>query len=99
MEYKDPVKVSAKNYKLLQQDGDFRLVEMVIPPRSSDVEHSHPNEMVYFITGGKVRVHLPEGDPVDLDIPDGHSMTHGPWTHRVENIGSTEIRAVIFERK
>lgn len=99
MEFKDPVKVSPENYKLLQQEGDFRLVEMILPAGKSDVEHSHHHEMVYFISGGKVRIHLPDADPVDLEIPDGHSMTHDPWTHRVENIGTTDIRAVIFERK
>lgn len=99
MEYKDPVEVSPDNYRLLLEDGDYRLAEMRLPAGSSDVEHSHPDEMVYFITGGKVRVHLPGGESVELEPPDGHVMKHGPWTHRVENIGDTEIKAILFERK
>ena len=99
MEYKDPIEVSPENYRLLLEDGDFRLVEMTLPAGTSDIEHSHPDEMVYFITGGKVRIHLPDGESVELDIPDGHSMKHEPWTHRVENIGTTDITAVLFERK
>ena len=98
MEYKDPTEVSPNNYRLLLEDGDYRLVEMSLPAGTSDIEHSHPNEMVYFITGGKARIHLPDGDSVDLEIPDGHVMKHEPWTHRVENIGATDIRAVLFER-
>ena len=57
MEYKNPIEVSPNNYRLLLEDGDYRLVEMSLPAGTSDIEHTHPNEMVYFITGGKVRIH------------------------------------------
>ncbi len=48
MEYKDPIEVSPGNYRLLLEDGDYRMVEMWLPAGTSDIEHSHPNEMVYF---------------------------------------------------
>ena len=99
MDYKDPVKVSPKNYRLLLEDGNYRMVEMRLPAGTSDIEHSHPNHMVYFIKGGKAHIHLPGGEPVELEIPDGHVMKHEPWTHRVENIGTTDILAIHFERK
>jgi mannose-6-phosphate isomerase-like protein (cupin superfamily) len=99
MEYKDPITVAPNNYRLLLEDGDYRLVEMSLAAGTSDIEHSHPNEMVYFITGGKVRIHLPGGESVELEVPDGHAMIHEPWTHRVENIGATNIKAILFERK
>lgn len=99
MEYKDPVEVSPRNYRLLLEDGAYRLVEMSLPAGTSDIEHSHPNEMVYFVKGGRARIHLADNKSVELDIPDGHSMKHEPWTHRVENIGTTDIKAILFERK
>lgn len=99
MEYKDPVEVSPDNYRLLLEDGDYRLVEMFLPAGTSDIEHSHPNEMVYFVSGGQARIHLPGGESVELEIADGHVMKHEPWTHRVENIGTTDIKAVLFERQ
>jgi beta-alanine degradation protein BauB len=99
IDYKDPIEVSPANYRLLVEDGDYRMIEMILPAGTTDIEHSHPNEMVYFISGGKVRIHLPGGEQVELDIPNGHAMNHEPWTHRVENVGTTDIRAVIFERK
>ncbi len=99
MDYIDPVKASPKNYRLLLEDGNYRMVEMWLPAGTTDIQHSHPNEMVYFIKGGKARIHLPSGEPVELEIPDGHVMKHEPWTHRVENIGTTDIKAILFERK
>lgn len=99
MDYIDPIKVSPKNYRLLLEDGDYRMVEMWLPAGTSDIEHSHPHEMVYFIKGGKARIHLPGGESVEMEIPDADVMKHEPWTHRVENIGSTDIKAILFERK
>ena len=99
MEYKDPIEVSPDNYRLLLEYGDYLHVEMSLPAGTSDIEHSHPDEMVYFITGGNLRIHLGGGESVELEIPDGHSMKHEPWTHRVENIGATDIKAILFERK
>ena len=99
MDYIDPIKVSPKNYRLLLEDGDYRMVEMWLPAGTSDIEHSHPHEMVYFIKGGKARIHLPGGESVEMEIPAAHVMKHEPWTHRVENIGSTDIKAILFERK
>ncbi|MCZ6689008.1 MAG: cupin domain-containing protein [Planctomycetota bacterium] len=99
MAYIDPVQSSPNNYKSLLDEGGVRVLKMTVPPGTSDIEHSHPSETVYFVKGGKVRIHVEGGDPMELEIPDGHTMNHGPWTHRVENIGETEIQAIIFERK
>ena len=56
------------------------------------------SEMVYFIEGGKVRIDVGD-EAMELDVPNGHSMKHEPWIHRVENIGDTDLLAVIFERE
>ena len=72
---------------------------MKLPAGQSDNEHVHPAEAVYFLSGGKVKVHLPEGDPLELEIPDGGTLSHVSWRHRVENVGETDIHAVIVELK
>lgn len=99
MTYIDPVTASPRNYKVLHEDDGVRLLEMRLPPGTSDVEHSHPSELVYFLKGSKVRVHVPGAAPIELDPPDGFVLPHEPWTHRVENIGQKELLAIIFEKK
>ena len=97
MDYIDAVEAASENYKLLSDDGDVRVVEMTLAPGEKDNLHSHHNETVYFISGSKVKIY--EGDEVmEADIPDGHVMHHGPWTHRVENVGDRTLKAIIFER-
>ena len=67
--------------------------EAAIPRLDSPLK---PNETVYFIKGGKVRIY--EGDEsMEAEIPDGHVMYHEAWTHVVENVGDTDILAIIYE--
>ena len=98
MTYIDPVAVSPDHYKTLFEDDEVRVLEMTLPAGVSDTEHSHPNEVVYFIKGGNAKIHVGD-DAMEAEIPDGHVMAHEPWTHRVENVGATDIHAIIFERK
>lgn len=97
MAYIDPVEASPNYYKVLFENDKVRVMEMNLPAGQSDNEHSHHDQTVYFLKGGKVRVHLTDGSTVELEVPDGHTMWHEAWTHRVENIGSTDIRAILFE--
>ncbi len=99
MSYIDPVEVSPDNYKVLLENDDVRALEMTLPAGTSDDQHSHPNETVYFITGGKAKIALPDGAVVDAEIPNGHVMWNGAWTHTVENAGTTDIHAIIVEDK
>lgn len=96
--YIDPVEAASEHYRLLQDGERARMIEMRVPPGARDNEHSHPNEFVYFIKGSKARIRVGE-DTVELDIPDGMVMEHEPWTHSVENVGVSEILAIIFELK
>ncbi len=99
MTYIDPIEVSPANYRLLLENDRVRVVEMTLRPGEIDEMHSHPSETVYFIKGGAVRVHAPDGGTAEVEFPDGGVMWHEPWTHRVENVGRSELRAVIVEDK
>jgi len=99
IEYIDPVKVSPNNYKVLFENDQVRVLEMSLKAGEKDNEHSHPSETVYFIKGSKAKIHLPDGNSQEAEIPDGHVMWHEAWTHTVENIGSSDIHAIIVENK
>ncbi len=64
-----------------------------------DNQHSHPEETVYFVRGGKAKIHLPDGNSMEAELPDGAVMWHEEWTHTVENIGTSDIKAIIVESK
>jgi mannose-6-phosphate isomerase-like protein (cupin superfamily) len=95
----DAAQASPNHYTVMLENEHVRVLDMHLPAGQVDNTHSHPSETVYFIHGGDARIHLPDGQAVELEIPDGHIMWHEAWTHRVENIGSSEIRAIIVESR
>ena len=99
MDYIDPVKVSPNNYRILLENEHVRVLEMNLAAGESDEMHSHPSETVYFLRGGKVRFHFPDGGPAEAEPPDQGVIWHEAWTHRVENIGASDIHAIIVESK
>jgi len=99
MAYIDPVQASPRHYKKLFENDRVRVLEMSLRAGEKDQEHSHPDETVYFVSGGKVKIHLPGGDAVEAELPDGHIMWHEAWTHTVENVGASDIKAIIVESK
>ena len=99
MDYIDPVTSSPAHYKLLLETDQGRMLEMTLKAATKDAVHSHPSELVYFIGGGTARIHLPDGQSQEIEIADGFVMAHDAWTHQVENIGQTDIHAIIFEPK
>ncbi len=90
---------SPENYTVLHEDDRVRILEMSLPAGTGDNEHAHPAEAAYFITGSMVTVHLPEGEPMQVDLPDGGVLSHPAWEHRVENTGTKDLRAIVVELK
>jgi quercetin dioxygenase-like cupin family protein len=89
--------VAPEVYTVMSVDERARIMEMKLPAGASDREHSHPAEVAFFLKGGKARIHLPDGESMEVEVPDGGLISHEAWTHRVENIGETDIHAIIFE--
>jgi mannose-6-phosphate isomerase-like protein (cupin superfamily) len=84
-------------YRVLHQDDRARVVEMTLKAGARDNPHGHPDEVVYFIKGGKAKIHLPDGKALDVEIPDGHILSNEAWEHTVENVGDSDIVAIIWE--
>ncbi len=99
MAYIDPVQSSPNNYKVLLENDHVRVLEMTLKAGETDQVHSHPDETAYFIKGGKVKIHLPDGGAMEADLPDGHVMWHEEWTHQVQNLGTSDVHAIVVETK
>ena len=71
MGYIDAVEATPEVYTLLFENEAVRVIEMSLKAGQTDNQHSHRDETVYFITGSKVKISLPDGNPMEADIPDG----------------------------
>jgi quercetin dioxygenase-like cupin family protein len=95
----DAVKVAPHIYKVLFENEQVRLLEVVLQPGDSSEMHSHPANLIYLLSDGKVTFTDPSGETADLDLSAGTSMWMEATEHATENVGGTRVHALFFEPK
>ena len=95
----DPLKVGPDIYKLLFENDRVRVMEIDFKPGAKIAEHSHPDHMLYVTSSGTLRISHPDGKSVDVTPNVGDVLWTDAETHWAENIGTTEVKAVIVELK
>jgi quercetin dioxygenase-like cupin family protein len=95
----DPVKLSPQYYTVLAEDDRARVLEYRLKPGEKEVMHSHPSYVVYFFGDAKLRATSPDGKTSDTSVTQGEVLLRDPLSHAVENIGTTELHALLIERK
>jgi mannose-6-phosphate isomerase-like protein (cupin superfamily) len=90
---------SPDQYDLLLENDRVLVLKMVLEAGEQDLWHHHRAETVYFERGGTLEISVPGEEPIVANVPTGHVMAHGAWTHRVRNLGNEPIVAIIVEQK
>ncbi|MGY3534355.1 MULTISPECIES: cupin domain-containing protein [Bradyrhizobium] len=88
-------------YKVIFEDQNFRVITATWKKGATDKPHSHPNPfVVYALEDCTVRVHNPDGTARELKNKAGVASA-GPLTssHTAENVGESDCRALLVERK
>jgi len=95
----DAAKVAPHVYRVVFENERARVLDVRMKPGESTSIHSHPDYVVYLLSGGKVRFTSPSGESAEVELPAGASMWRKAEEHATENIGTTEVRALFFEPK
>ena len=95
----DPVKVAPNNYKVALENDSVRVCNVQAKAGEKVAMHSHPDHLVYAINGGKVKFTYPDGKTKDVELKAGEGTWIKAETHATDNIGSTELKLVVFEIK
>ena len=95
----DAAKVASHVYKVVFENERARVLEVRMKPGESTTRHSHPDYVVYLLSGGKVRFTSPSGESAEVELPAGASMWRKAEEHATDNIGTTEDHALFFEPK
>jgi quercetin dioxygenase-like cupin family protein len=95
----DAVKVAPNVYKVLLENEQVRVLDVMAKPGEKIAMHSHPAYAVYMLSPGKVRFTLPDGKTMEAELKAGSASWHEAESHAAENVGTTEIRAVVVELK
>lgn len=95
----DMVKVAPKNTKVLVDNDQVRVIEVSLKPGEKLPMHSHPANVVYFVTGGKTKTTLADGKVMETEHKAGEATWSEPVTHSNENAGTMATKALVVELK
>ena len=95
----DAARVAPHVYKVVFENERARVLEVRMKPGESTSIHSHPDYVVYLLSGGKVRFTSPSGESAEVELPAGASQWRKAEEHATDNIGTTEVHALFFEPK
>ena len=93
----DAEKASPTVVKLRFENERVRVLETVSNPGDREQMHSHPASVVFVVAGGKLRLTTAEGKSSDVEFKTGDTLWREPVTHAAENIGTTQLHAIIVE--
>jgi len=95
----DPVKVAAKMNKVVLDNDRVRVLDVVLKPGEQMPMHSHPDNIVFVIKGGKTRAVDMKGTPTDREFKDGECTFRPAETHAIQNTDTKEIHVLNVELK
>ena len=76
-----------------------RVLELLLKPGQSERQHSHPQYVLYPLTDYKVRNTSADGTVRVFERKAGEVFWGDPITHGGENVGTTDVHAIIVELK
>ena len=95
----DAMKAAPQSFKERLNNDRVRVLEYSSKPGDKEAMHSHPAILIYVIQGGKLRSTTADGKSTDSEYKAGDVRWREAITHTGENIGTTELKALLVEVK
>ena len=81
------------------ENDRVRVLELRLKPGEGEGFHSHPQYLLYAITNYRVKNTAADGTSKIFERKAGDIFWSEPITHKGENVGDTEVHALIVELK
>ena len=96
----DAASVAPKNFKVLQENEQVRVVQDTLAPGETEAMHTHPAGWYYVTMPGTMKVTYADGKTTTWNAKAGEQawMDAEP-AHTSENVGKTTIQYVLVEVK
>lgn len=95
----DAAKVDPSHYKMMTENAQVRVLHVHYGPHEKSVMHSHPDGVVVFLTGGKVKFTYPDGKTEIREMKPGDAQYTPHTVHLPENVSDKAMDAVLVELK
>jgi quercetin dioxygenase-like cupin family protein len=94
----DAVKVAPDVYKVLFENEKVRVLEVEMVEGAGTEMHSHPDTLIYVLSGGKVTFTDPSGEVVDLETAEGETVWMEATEHATQHVAGA-VHALLIEPK
>ena len=81
------------------ENDQVRVLELRLKPGEAEGFHTHPQYLLYALTEYRVKNTAADGTSKIFERKAGDIFWGGPITHKGENVGNTDVRALIVELK
>ena len=96
----DAVRVSPRLYSVRLENDRVRVLDYHLAPGQTEQLHKHPAGVAYIISGGKIKDIGVTGEASEGTLAAGDvHWRDKDVAHAVQNVGETELRALIVELK
>ena len=95
----DLVKVMPNDVKVLVDNDQVRVLDVLHQPGVKEPMHSHPAYVSVYLSAARVKVTTPDGKTVEKDRKAGDVAYSGPVTHALENTGTADQHVIVIELK
>jgi beta-alanine degradation protein BauB len=95
----DVIQVAGDSHRVIFENEHVRVLAVDIKPGQIAPMHSHPENVSYFLTDGKLKITLPSGKSMDRSVKAGTAGWSDATTHEAQNIGPTDFQQVQVELK
>jgi beta-alanine degradation protein BauB len=95
----DPVKLMPRYFKVRLDNARVRVLEFHLKPGEREVMHSHPEGIVFPLTGATVKNLSADGSATTRTYVEGDVLWRDAVTHMGENVGNTEAHFLAVELK
>jgi quercetin dioxygenase-like cupin family protein len=95
----DAVSVAPNLYKVMADSLGIRILETTYKPGDSSAMHSHPDNAIYVVQGGKATFTTKDGKSMVNDLKTGMTAVRPAESHSVKNTGKTPLKVILVEVK
>ena len=95
----DPVTLDPDKFRVRFENEHVRVLEAKIDPGKSHGMHAHPKHLIYTLSSYRVQDTFTDGDTKVMERDAGELLWGDELTHATENIGGTQVHALIIELK
>ena len=95
----DVVKVAGDTHTVIFENDHVRVLSVHFKPGEVAPMHSHPENVSYFITDGKLKITMADGKVIERSPKAGTAGWSDAVTHEAQNIGVADFQQIQVELK